>query len=286
MIKVALENIDKNNTYFHFTRGCNIESIEKNGIFAVNGGENAVLNDVNNPAIYFSIGINGALKAIDVWIRWEYSRMLQGLTGNDVMEETYKKIYDDFKDRKYLMLDLVEGDDPKTSDFSFFDIDKKKETVMQNETMLQYLKWFYGSYSNLDSLNMEDWNMNTHIGKKNIKPNKIKQIEATNGRTDALSIIIEMYEKYKNPDIELTDLQGFMEYAIDRYKMDMNFSEREYEEEEKQRFLRMNKIGIDDCMGDTNSRISLMEYAIDFIKEERHKKLGKDNEGVELSNDE
>lgn len=283
MDKITLGDIDKDNTYFHFTRGANMESIEKYGVVSVNGGENSVMNDIYNPTIYFSIGINGALKTVDVWIRWEYSKMLTHLIGNKAKEETYKKIYDDFKDRRYLKLELIEGDNPKTSDFSFSDIDKKKETVMHDEAMLQYLKWFYGNYSNCDCLNMEDWNMHTHIGKRNIEPNKIKQIVSTNGKDDALSVIIEMYEKYRDPDIKLLNLQSFMEYALERYKTDTNFSKNEYDEEDKQRYLRINKIGIDDCMEDTTSRIRLMEeameYAIKFI-EEKHNK-----EGVEFDSD-
>ena len=52
--------------FFHFSRIDNRESIEKNGLQAVAGGENEAGNDKKNPTTYFSYGIDGILKAIDI----------------------------------------------------------------------------------------------------------------------------------------------------------------------------------------------------------------------------
>lgn len=81
----------------------------------------------------------------------------------------------------------------------------------------QAVKWMYGEYSNFDSLIMEDWNMNTHIGKKIISPDRIEMLTDSKGKDDALSVIQEMYQNYKSSKINLKELDGFMNYVKERY---------------------------------------------------------------------
>ena len=71
---IRSNEIDPQNTLFHFSRIDNRESIEEYGLQAVAGGENEAANDDKNKTIYFSKGIAGILKAVDVWARWEYNK--------------------------------------------------------------------------------------------------------------------------------------------------------------------------------------------------------------------
>lgn len=224
MEKIRIDELDIDNTYFHFTREDWIESIEENGITSEPPErENMVGRDKENPCIYFSVGADGLLKTVDVWIRWEYSnisskmRFPNGHKGinEEIRQKTYKKVYEDFKKRKYLKLDLVEGSDPKTSDFSFGASDYKKEMVLQEGKIPAVFKWLYGDYSNFESAIMENWNMNTHIGKKVIEPNRIMMLTDSKGQTDALSVIQEIYQRQKSK-VKLKSLEGFMNYVVEQ----------------------------------------------------------------------
>lgn len=224
MKRIRIDELDIDNTYFHFTREKWIEDIEKNGVTAEPPErENMVARDKENPCIYFSAGSDGLLKTIDVWIRWEYNniasemRLPSGHRGinEEVLQKTYEKVYEDFKKRKYLKLDLIEGDNPKTSDFSFLAPDYKKEMALKRGEFPAVFRWLYGEYSNFESAIMEDWNMNTHIGKKTIEPNRIMMLTDNKGRTDALSVIQEVYQRQKSK-LNLKSLDGFMNYVIEQ----------------------------------------------------------------------
>lgn len=226
MKKIKIDELDTNNAYFHFTKEKWIEDIEKNGLTAEPPErENMVVRDKENPCIYFSAGINGLLKTIDVWIRWEYNNIASEMglpsghrdINEEALQKTYKKLYEDFKKRKYLKLDLIEGDNPETSDFSFSDPDYKKQMVLKRGKIPTAFRWLYGDYSNFESEIMEDWNMNTHIGKKTIKPNKIMILTDNNGKTDALSVIQEVYQMQKN-NLNLKNLEEFMSYVLEQNK--------------------------------------------------------------------
>lgn len=247
--------LDYKNTFFHFTRVDNRESIEENGLQAVAGGENKASGDSQNRTIYFSYGVDGLLKAVDVWIKWEYNKLRwkkkfkyspTEQISEEIMKETYEIIYDDFKNRNYYKLDLIEGDNPETSDFSFKGIDKKKEDeyirFLQKKVEFERgevqwkphypnkdMQWMYGAYSDFNNGNItqDNWNMNTHIGKKTIPIDRIKIIEVENGRTDALSIIFEIYQKFRRElmEIDLSRLDDFIDYAVEKYKKDKDYAE-------------------------------------------------------------
>lgn len=254
---VKLESLDINNTFFHFTRIANRRSIEKIGLQAVACGENGIANDKDNRAIYFAVGVEGALKTLDAWVRIEYDRIANnsGYLGidEDIMNQTYKKLYNDFKNRQYYKLDLIEGNNPKNSDFSYENQDPKKIYVSKigNPKLRNAMEWEYGPYSNFNSMQQEIWNMNTHIGKKSIKANRLSIIENSEGRSDALSIAIELYRKYRNTyiNIDLSFLDNFMEYAIEAYRKDADFlkgmpdyGRREPLAEDEEAYKRINKI--------------------------------------------
>lgn len=246
--------IDPINTFFHFSRIDNRKSIEINGLQAVAGGENEAAMDRDNKTIYFSMGIQGMLKAIDVWARWEYSKYARKENGKgNIIKQEYEgkfiegtdnsydrevmsqiifdKLYDDFKNRQYYTVDLIEG---TNGDFEFGDIDvKKKSSIEKNGRPNPGTLWKYGPYSNFGTIEepnnkQEDWNMNTKIGDKIISSDRLKIIETQDGKTDGLSVIIEFYDRYrgmfsKETDIMFEILDNFIAYAKKRYKSDIDF---------------------------------------------------------------
>lgn len=276
---VKTTDLDLDTTFFHFSRIDNRNSIEQNGLVSVAGGENKAGDDNNNPTIYFSYGADGVLKAIDVWIKWEYNRLRLQKNfrpyppkeiNEEIMQEVYEKLYNDFKNRNYYSLNLIEGDDPNTSDFSFSGIDRKKQldynTYLEDMELYKQgrihwlphypnkvMGWMYGSYSNFENGNVmqETWNMNTHIGNKIIPSSRIQIIEGETGRTDGLSIALEIYKKYRSKlyNIDLSRLDVFISYALEKYQTDKDFSEdgtdigrRPVNLEEEKKYQRINQI--------------------------------------------
>ncbi len=265
---IKSSNIDIDNGFFHFTRIDNRQSIQDNGLQAVAGGENPEGNDKENPTIYFAKGILGVFKAVDAWARWEYEgyvkqadhRINHGYEGydKDVMQKiTFNKLYNDFKDRQYYIIDLIEG---PNGDFEYGDIDKKK-VLARNKNGIPGLNpvWEMGPYTDWgtpDNPNnlQEDWNMNTKIGERVICSDRLKIVETETGRTDALSFILESYDKYRNllPEqysemFEIFD--NFIAYAKERYKNDRDFVDgmpdvgrREINLERQEELQRINQI--------------------------------------------
>lgn len=279
---ICSKEIDFNNTFFHFSRIDNRESIEQNGLQAVAGGENETGNDKDNKTIYFSKGISGILKAVDVWARWEYDRYVsrsnqknnyghQGYDKKIMKEVIYKKLYNDFKERQYYTIDLIEG-----VDFEYGDVDVKKMTFTRDENGIPYPSsiWKYGPYSDFGTIDnpnnkQEDWNMNTKIGERTILSNRLKIIETETGRTDALSFILESYDKYRamlpeqyNEMFEILD--NFITYAKERYKNDKDFADgmpdigrREINLEKQEYFQKVNKI----------TPITIVQTGIQYMQE-------------------
>lgn len=265
---IKSSNIDIDRGFFHFTRIDNRQSIQDNGLQAVAGGENPAGSDKYHKTIYFVKGVVGMLEAIDVWARWEYEeyvkhadhRINHGFEGYDksVMLEVYEKMYMDFKDRFYYSVDFKEG---KDGDFEYGDIDIKKATDSRDEQGKPFpnAMWKYGPYSHWGTPEnpnneQEIWNMNTKIGERTIPVDRLKIIETENGRTDALSIILEMYDKYRDkvkPErnwmFEILD--NFIIYARERYKNDRDFADgmpdvgrREINLERQEELQRTNKV--------------------------------------------
>lgn len=262
------KDLDYINSFFHFSRIDNRDSIEQNALQAVAGGENEAGNDRDNKTIYFSKGISGVLKAIDVWARWEYDTYVSksdrdinyGYQGYDksVMKEIiFDKLYNDFKNRQYYIVDLKEG---KDGEFEYVDIDVKKVLARdKNGVPYRGAVWKYGEFSDwgtLDNPNnvQENWNMNTKIGERTISSDRLKIIETESGRTDALSFALESYSKFRalvpeqdSPMYEILD--NFMSYAKERYKSDKDYEDgmpdlgrRKVNKREQKKYQKINKI--------------------------------------------
>ena len=197
----------------------------------------------------------------------------------------------------YFKVDLKEGKNPKTSDFSFDGTDQKKinDYERYKREMQKYengqqkwkpvypnkvMQWMYGSYSDFTSFKQDNWNMNTHIGERTISSDRLKIIETNDGRTDALSFAIEAYNNYRDKmqDVDLSRLDDFMKYAQELYKTDKDYEEyapdlgrRTITKEEEQKYQKTNhiKTHAGGC------RISLLEKSTSYIKTKYRELLGK-----------
>ena len=315
---IKTNKIDYGHTFFHFSRIDSRDSIAKNGLQSVAGGENEAGNDKNNPTIYFSYGIDGMLKAIDVWIRWEYNNFAKKSKSGyipphrhieqSLMKKTYEKIYHDFKQRIYLKVDLIEGQNPQTSDFSFDGIDQKKIDAYEiyKREMKRFerreqkwkpvypnpvMQWMYGPYSDFTTFKQDNWNMNTHIGERTIPSDRLEIIENEEGRTDALSVAIEAYNSYRSKlqDLDLSTLDDFMSFAQELYKKDKDYAEgapdlgrRIIKKEEELKYQRINhvKTHAGGC------RLALLQRASSYIHAKFREAQGKDisnTEGFDVS---
>lgn len=236
MEKVVLNEL-KEDSLFHFTHEDNIEDISVNGL-KPSIGENA-FGIEKSPKIFFSKGELGIMKVTEVWLRWLMNRIygpsdrlgmfrdetpeernqrmsewvkefLSGEYKND--EEKKGKLFEYFyqylEERKYLVLDI---EDKKEYDSS--DIDESKESLEnQGHISNMFAEIMYCEFSDMNTKVMDDWNMHT---KKNIAidKSKIKKVETKDHRDDMLSIVMEIYDKYKDIPHEKFLLDDFITYA-------------------------------------------------------------------------
>ena len=266
MKRINIQDIlDESNSYFHFTDESHLYDNEK-VVGILHGGlssiprdrPHAVGNDKKIPCIYFVQGYGGILELMDVWIRYEYNELAAKenypsgyiKVDEEAMTKTYQIWYEKLKNAKYLKLELKPGDDPKTSDFNPREEDFKKkkyfrQSIYHDEGAIdnQFAKWTYGINTDYSVATMDRWNMSTHLnhqGEKVIPPEKIKIIQDSRGRTDALSVILEIYKNYRNTVKNVDDLDRFMQYVIEKEK-----------DEEKKRANLLGKATVD-ILNDTN----------------------------------
>lgn len=221
--KIKLSEIPEGHDFFHFTRETSIPKIAKQGLRGnLENRENAVGKDYENPAIYFSKGETGLLKTVDVWLRWEYGRIAREkkspngcmVTVPSVLEATFKRVLEDFKERRYFQLDLVEGNDKENTDFSYDSEDFKKKGAIDHGGPSRITKWMLGSYTNWETPKLEDWNMMTHVGGRRIGIDRMKMIVTEQGKSDALSVIEEIHERSRNKEnVDLRYLDSFIKYV-------------------------------------------------------------------------
>ncbi len=231
----------KKEFFLHFTRKKNQEDIEKNGLDPKAKKENAVANDKETPVIYFSEGLDGMFETLNTWVRYEYyvkvkEKRKEGKInvkfGSDeidpeVLEEVHEKMYNDLKDRMYYSIDLEEGVDYLKDDVD----DKKIDLQTRNipEFIIKDVKWQYGDgeYSNFDDVKQERWNRNTIKGKV-IEPEKLTKVISENGDIDALTVVIEQYERYDNNSKEkLKELSDLVNYCKEKIREEKEVSIKE-----------------------------------------------------------
>lgn len=241
--KIRLTDLDKENTYFHFTDESSLESIYQIGLRSDIGKHSKGID--KKPSIFFSLGMVPTLQGVDSWIKWTMNKMygetnlfgiydgldeseikskqqewseefLNGeyLTDNNRKEQTFEVLYNALKEKIFLTIDDLKPG----IDFSPNDIDYNKKSQLdkkKNGDIIPYLymKEMYGQYSDVDSTVMEKWNIHTYFGAK-IEPERIMQITDSKGRTDMLHILMEMYDRYKpDKDFKVDILDDFVSYA-------------------------------------------------------------------------
>lgn len=238
--QIALNNLDLEHTFFHFANKIAFDSIAHNGLISqigdrANGVESKEL-------IFFSEGAENVLRLCNTWIKWimhrtygeknqfgyyaskdeclsSQSSWCKEFLNKEYLNDEEKKKYvfelvmSGMKERIYFALELKEG-----QDFSYFDIDYNKQSALNDKlkgNIKPYLfeKEMYSDYSNVDVATMDKWNMHTLPQTEKIEPCKITQIIDSKGQTDMLSIVFELYEKYKGQDLACDILDDFIEYA-------------------------------------------------------------------------
>lgn len=123
----------------------------------------------------------------------------------------YEDMYNCWKNRTYLSLDLTED-----SDFVRTDISEDKEQAFE-AGYKEYLRYMYGDFE-FDSLQMDSWNMHTKPG-QGVDPSKIQGVLAADGKTDGLSIAKRIYELAKaknNGQLDLPDFEKWLAYCHGR----------------------------------------------------------------------
>lgn len=231
--------------FFHFTRKGNQEDIEKKGLDPKAKKENAVANDNQTPVVYFSEGLDGMFETLNTWVKYEYymkvkekrkEGKINAKFGSDeidpkILEEVHEKMYNDLKDRMYYSIDLEEG-----VDYLKDDVDDKKidfKTRNMPEFIIKDVKWQYGDgeYSNFDDIKQERWNRNTIKGKV-IEPEKLTKVISEKGDVDALTVVIEQYERYDNDSKEkLKELSDLVNYCKEKIREEKVIVERIAQEE-------------------------------------------------------
>ena len=252
--RISIQDIhNQEDAFFHFTDEANLYDNEKGrGIISrgltsfPRNRPHTVGKDQEHPCIFFVQGFGGILELMDVWIRFEYSKLVGSSNyphgdikiDQTLMQEAYRIFYEKFKHSNYFKLDLIAGDNPETSDFNPNEEDFKKKRYFRasiyNEKEAidnQFAKWNYGVNTNYKTATMDRWNMTTHInhqGEKIIPPEKIEIIEDSRGRTDAISVIREIYQKFRHIVKDVDDLDGFMQYLIAREEKENSKERRGY----------------------------------------------------------
>lgn len=201
---VNIEDIDLNNSFFHFTARSNIKSIEENGLEARVGSASKMVND--KPRVCMSKGGQGILGVKNSFIYMfkelricdipeEYRKYFAVSDFSDTSKVTEELVYDAmekrFKDEIYLKVDAKEGED--------FDKDE-----------------IYGLTSDFDIKGKEN---------HNISKDKLVKIRTSSGDT-ALDVVRYLYNRLleKNPESESlikdmnSDLTGFLDYICEKNK--------------------------------------------------------------------
>ena len=94
------------------------------------------------------------------------------------------------------------------------DIDEAKDKMLskkENKIDYYYMKEMYGDFSNVNNNKMERWNMHT-LSNVGIPTYRICLIKASNGSSDMLSIVMEIYEE-KGKEYNWDILSKYISYV-------------------------------------------------------------------------
>ena len=229
-----IEEIDFNNSYFHFFLTANYDSIMSNGLEA-RIGENAKGAELS-PKIFFSKGAKGILEICNVWIQWTMYKMIvsdvrKSLGDSRVTNQEYKiaremmksgnvpnyeqymtraveSLKNGFSSSSYVSLDIHDGEEFRSDDI---------DEIKHKERDKEFLSIMYMKKINEGDETMESWNMHTLSG-VGISKDKITPICA-DGKTDALSVIKKAYAMVKTDDMQLPFLDRLIEVSEENRSM-------------------------------------------------------------------
>ncbi len=226
--------------FFHFTEQENLSSINENGLNPAIGKHSNQIEE--SEKVFFSKGFEGVLQNCDVWLKWlmnkAYSqtdrfhfysgknlderkeeqrkwdyefRNRSYLHDHEKLEPFFERIYQGMKNQKYFILDLEEN-----IDFKYDDIDEPKKKANENKEKnpisYMYAKEMYGDFSNFDIYTMDPWNMHT-LKDHGVKREKIYQLVTKDKKDDMVSIISEIYNNYKKPNVQYDMLDSYMNFV-------------------------------------------------------------------------
>ncbi len=218
---INVEDLDKKNTFLHYTDKENVKNIFNVGLLPKIGQNSK--NIELNKKVFFTEGFDNTLLLMDSWIKWLvlrpknnfiykcgcfymihkfFPRIVVNLIFENMIKNDRKikyacnKLDNILKNSVFLKLDLIED-----VDFSYSDIDEVKNQPFSRK-QLSYI-YTYGNDINDDK--MELWNMHTFKNKK-IEQEKIKLIEINNS-TCAKDIILYMVD---NTELSLEDKCPFL----------------------------------------------------------------------------
>ena len=216
---INISELDLKNSFFHFDAR-SLEYIKEYGFTPDIGPDSK--NAEETPKVFFSKGIDGVLDIIDVWLIWRMNKdhvdsnqwIKEFLSESYLFDEekkniTFNNMYTWLSERKYYKVDLEEG-----IDYKIDDIDEAKSSAIQNkknceksgEHPWRYLfamQMYKGKIKNFND-KMEQWNMHT-VSNKGISADKISLIETNDGKNDALSVILNLYDINNNSGYRLLD---------------------------------------------------------------------------------
>lgn len=239
MKEILLDELDDNNSFFHFTKIENMKSISKIGLEARIGPNSDIANEPFT-TVFFSKGKKGILENSDAWLKWF---MYHAYTEDNMfgfyhkekdVKEQVENWYQEFYSRKYLedtkkqerlfeiisksmqkatylSLDLEPGKEFDYNDYDNLKVKTLKEKAEGNDIRYKTSKEMYGSFSNIDSPIMDGWNMHTKRA-TSIPQEKIARVVTKDGKKDMLSIVVAVYHQ-KKEDEHYDLLDHFMKYV-------------------------------------------------------------------------
>ena len=225
--RIDIREIDLENGYFHFTNKDNIKNIAKNNLLPMIGKNSYLIEETEK--IFFSVGASNILKTHDVWLKWLMNRLFGSYSlscncdnktydekikiwineflskkyqkDTDKKDILFNKYYEEMSNNIYLNLNLS-----KEIDFSENDYDEVKLRLSKNKDNIDYafLQEMYGSYSNLDIMKMDSWNMHT-FKSKCIGSKDVNVVTYNKKDVAVIDMLKYIYNKYKDIDYDLLD---------------------------------------------------------------------------------
>lgn len=236
---ISLEELDSR--FFHFCDDEFLDIYDSVGMSPKIGNNSKGIDF--EPSIFFSKGVEGVLELWDVWFKWKADRLFnpqnkekstdteikewfnyfssgEFLNDDELLNKVFDIMIEEMERNSYYLLDIKENED-----FTYDQVDHKKESAIENAKERGYLSpmttMMYGKFSDFSTPIVDKWNMQTIPGKNiTITPDKLTRV-SFNGKTDLVSIVVVLYERYKKESkiqVYLPVLDKFISYVKSKGK--------------------------------------------------------------------